>query len=375
MNSKKVLGLAIAAVIVLILGFWIAGRQTSSTSETETLLYPKLKSELGAVDVVRLYKAGDVLSVELVRKNDAWTVTERSGYAADVSKLRKLLQSVSEAKLLEEKTSTPENYPALGVEDVSKADATGLRVAIPNIKSPVNLIVGKSGPGAQSQYVRRVGEPKSWLVSASIEASTTPETWIRKEIADVSADRVQSATVTIGKSKPYSAAKKSRADANFTVEGLPKGKALSSESAANSYAAALAGLTLADVQQAAAFDGGTPAAHSTIRTFDGLVLDLDGWTKDDKHYISVKAAFDQALADQFKPPAPEKKDEQKDAAAKPDAAKSDSTAKPADQAAPATPNVSEEASTINARTSGWIYEIPQYKYDAIFKPVDELVKK
>jgi hypothetical protein len=374
MNSKKVVGLAIAAVIVLVLGFWIAGRQTSGTNETETLLYPNLKSELGSIDVVRLYKAGDARAVELARKNDAWTVTERSGYAADVAKLRKLLQSLSEAKLLEEKTSTPENYPSLGVEDVSKADATGLRLEIPNIKSPVNLIVGKSGPGAQSQYVRRVGEPKSWLVSAGLDASTTPEAWIRKEIADVSADRVQSATVTIDKAKPYSAVKKTRADANFTVEGLPKRKELSSESVANSFATALVGLTLADVQPASSFDGGKPAAHSTIRTFDGLVVDVDGWTKDDKHYIALKAAFDQALADQFKPPAPAKKDEQKDSTAKSATSKSDA-AKPADQAAPAAPNVSEEADKINARVSGWIYEIPQYKYDAIFKPVDELVKK
>jgi hypothetical protein len=367
MNSRKLLGLAAAAVVALVLGFWIAGRQTARPSDAEGLLYPDLKSQVGSIDTVRIYKAGDARGVELVRKNDTWTVTERSGFPADVSKLRTLLRSLTEAKLFEEKTSEPENYPSLGVEDIRKPDATGLRLEIPNTKSPVNLIVGKAGPGAQSQYVRRVGEPKSWLINASIDASANPESWIRKEIAEVSADRVQSATVTVAGAKPYTAAKKTRADANFLVDGLPKGKELSSESAANAFATALAGLNLSDVQQSSAFDGGSPAAHTTIRTFDGLVVDLDGWVRNDKHYVSVKATFDQALADQFKLPTPEKKEGAGPATQKDQPA--------ANTSATQTTNVSDEANTINARVSGWIYEIPQYKYDTIFKPMDQLLKK
>ena len=42
MNSKKLLGLAAAAVVVLVLGFWIAGRQNSTQSDAEGLLYPDL---------------------------------------------------------------------------------------------------------------------------------------------------------------------------------------------------------------------------------------------------------------------------------------------------------------------------------------------
>ena len=371
MNPKKLLGLAAAAVVVLVLGFWIAGRQNSTQTEAEGLVYPDLKSQVGKVDTVRIYKAGDARAVELRRKDDAWTVTERGGYPADVSKLRTLLRSLTEAKLFEEKTSTPENYPSLGVDDVRKPDARGVRIEIPGTKPPVDLIVGKSGPGAQSQYVRRVGEPKSWLVSASIEVSATPESWIRKEITDVSADRVQSASVTVNSAKPYNAAKKTRADANFVVDSLPKGKELSSDSAANGIATALAGLTLSDVQQASSFDAGPPSAHTTIRTFDGLVADLDGWTRNDKHYVSVKASFDQALADQFKQPAAAAKDEKKDT----DAAKKDDKAQAEGKTTAKTANVSEEANTINARVSGWIYEIPQYKYDAIFKPLEQLLKK
>ena len=49
----------------------------------------------------------------------------------------------------------------------------------------------------------------------------------------------------------------------------------------------------------------------------------------------------------------------------PPAADKPATTEPAK---PAAPNVEEEASKANAQLTGWVYEIPAYKYDAIFKP-------
>ena len=66
------------------------------------------------------------------------------GYPADAAKVRKLLLALAEAKPVEEKTSNPANYAALGVEDVSSADATGVRVELEGTAQPVNLIVGKA---------------------------------------------------------------------------------------------------------------------------------------------------------------------------------------------------------------------------------------
>jgi hypothetical protein len=91
--------------------------------------------------------------------------------------------------------------------------------------------------------------------------------------------------VSVGNAKAYSVVKKTRADADFTVEGLPKGKELSSPSAADSFASALSGLTMTDVQPASAVTD-KPSATATIKTFDGLVTEATGWKKDDKHYVA-----------------------------------------------------------------------------------------
>jgi hypothetical protein len=110
-----------------------------------------------------------------------------------------------------------------------------------------------------------------------------------------------------------------------------------------------------------------------------LVVEATGWKKDDKHFIALKTSYDAAQAERFKVATAEA--EKKDAAPadekKADAANTEG-APPADKAAtpePAKPNVEEEVSKTNAQLTGWVYEIPAYKYDAIFKPVDELIKK
>lgn len=376
MTSRKLLILAIVAVVAVVGGIWLAGRQTSTPSSDTATLYPDLKKELDAVTAVRIVKAGGTTAVEMKRGESGWTVNERSNYPADEAKLRKLVTGLADAKVLEEKTSTAENYPTLGVEDISNTAAGGVQVEIDGPKQPVKLIVGKQASGGQSHYVRRAGEPQSWLVNKDIDTSASPDQWLRKNILDVSADRVQSAEVRIAGAKPYSALKKTRADADFTVDGLPKGKELSSPSAAAGLASALSGLTLTDVQSASAMTD-KPSAQATIKTFDGLVAEATGWKKDDKHYIALKTSYDAAQAERFKIANAET--EKKDGEKKADAANSEG-APPADDASksppkPAQPNVEEEATKANAQLTGWVYEIPAYKYDAIFKPVEELIKK
>ncbi len=299
MTSRKLLILAVVAVVAVLAGIWLAGRQTTSTSTETATLFPELKKELDSVTAIRIVKAGGATAVELKRGASGWTVSERANYPADDAKLRKLVTNLADARLLEEKTSNAEHYPTLGVEDISKEGAGGVQLEIDGPKQPVKLIVGKQAPGGQSHYVRRAGEPKSWLVNKDIDTSSSPDQWLRKNILDVSADRVQSAEVTIAGAKPYSALKKTRADADFTVEGLPKGKELSSPSAADSFASALSGLTLTDVQSASASTE-KPSAQAVFKTFDGLVAQATGWKKDDKHFIALKTSFDAAQAERFK---------------------------------------------------------------------------
>ena len=372
MTSRRLLILAIAAIVAIGAGVWLAGREGSTGSSAGAgALYPELKEHLNSVSAVNLYKAGDARVVELKKQGDDWTVSDRDNYPADDAKVRKLLVAIADAKVYEQKTSNPAAYATLGVEDTKAKSATSLRIELVGAPKPVNLIVGKQGVGARSNYVRRAGEPQSWLINATIDTSATPEAWLRKDIIDVGADRMQSATVETKGAKPYTAAKATRADANFNVDGLPKGKSLSAPTAPNSAASALVSLSLSDVRAASAFQSTPPAAHATFKTFDGLLVDVDGWVQDNKHYVALRPSFDAAQAERFKvatAPAEDKKPEEKKGEAAP-------ATKPEEPPKPAAPNVPEDAKKAATKLSGWVYEIPDYKYEALFKPLDQLLAK
>jgi hypothetical protein len=383
MNSKSLGILSLVALAAIGGGIWLAGERASSDLESAAALYPDLKKSLNNATALRIHTAGDKLAVEIARKDDKWGVSERQGYPADDAKLRKVLLALANAELRERKTSNPKNYASLGVEDVSDAKATGVRMEVIGVQPAVNLIVGKQGPGVDSQYVRKVGEEQSWLIDTNVDTSSTPQDWLRKSILDITADRIQSATIETKGAKPYSVAKSSRADADFKVEALPKGKELSSPSAANSIATALAGLTLSDVQPASAMTA-KPDARATYRTFDGLIVELEGWSQDDKRFVTARASHDSALAERFKTPAAaadkEVKEETKEGAkdtATTTAATEAGADKAGDKPAATAPKPSgpEEATSTNERLSGWVFQIPDYKYDAIFKPLEDMLKK
>ena len=114
MTSRRLLILGIAALIIIVAGVWLAGRESSTgTSAATSALYPGLKEQLNAVNAIHLYKAGDARVVELVRKDDAWKVSERDSYPADDGKVRKLLIALADAKSAEQKTSDPQQYATL----------------------------------------------------------------------------------------------------------------------------------------------------------------------------------------------------------------------------------------------------------------------
>jgi hypothetical protein len=120
-------------------------------------------------------------------------------------------------------------------------------------------------------------------------------------------------------------------DAEFKVSSVPRGKELSSPSAASGVASALNSLHLDDVR--AIPDGSSAAAAvATVRTFDGLSLHCTGYVDGDRHYLRIESATSST-------------DEAK----------------------------KKEAAEIAARTNGFSSTFPRTS-TALFQPIDEILK-
>jgi hypothetical protein len=125
-------------------------------------------------------------------------------------------------------------------------------------------------------------------------------TWLATDLLEIGADRIQSAEFTIDGKRRWTVAKASRADQSFKVTGKPAGgSGPDAESSAGRVATALAGLRLVDVRPAKDAAKDKPAATATYRTFDGLVLAIEGYAEGDKRYVRVSPSVDETAAHRF----------------------------------------------------------------------------
>jgi len=331
MTTRRLAALFVAGLAIIVFAVWLSSqRHLESATTAGQLVLPGMEQGLNSITEVTLTK-GDATHTTLKKGATDWVVDER-GYPADSGKVRKLLLDLASLNVVEEKTRTPANFPQLGVEDVSSPKATGTRIDAKGAGKTYSLIVGKSA-GASSGYVRVSGSMQSLLAAPSLTVDADPKRWLDHTLLDVAQDRVKDFTIKPATGPTYSASRPSKDKTDFAVADIPKGRELSNPTAADPIAGSLTGLTLDDAQHTPATAPDPKSlSHATFHTFDGMSVDVTGRKDGTRTLISVAATS-------------------------------------TDKATEA------QAQALTARTQGWEFEIPAYKYDAIFRPLEDLLQK
>jgi len=355
MNQKKFLALTVTTVVVLAAGVWISMHRSSQQSDLGgATIFADLKPALGEVSEVR-FSRGDGSSTTLRKAADGWMVVERQ-YPADASRVRELMLNLASLKVVERKTQDPANYARLGVEapDTPTAGSTLLEVAAG--KKTWSLIIGKGADG-QAVYVRKPAEAMSFLAEPFIAVDPDQKRWIDRLLVDVPGATVHDVAVKTTGGPAYVLTRAARGAEDLTVSPVPKGRKPATTMSLATQTEALAGFHFDDVR--AAPSPGTVTDTATYRTFDGQVIEFSGRREGDKAFVTVAARRDPELAAKFpEAPAPA-------APAAPAAAPATPAAKPADKT----------AEKLGARAKGMEFEIPAYKYEAIFRKQEELLEK
>jgi hypothetical protein len=340
MTPRRVVGLLIASAVIIAVAFWVSSRNRHPAPVAGQPVLEGLKAAVNDVTELRIAK-GDGTRVTLRRQPATWEVVERE-YPADSGKVRKLLLDLGALSVVEEKTSDPASYERIGVEPVNSAKATGTRIEAVMPKKTYTLIAGHTG-GMKSSYVRESAASKSYLASPQITADPNPKQWLERNVLDIPESRIREVAVTPASGPAYTVSREKKEQTDFTVSNVPKGRELTSPSAGNPVAGELVSFTLDDVRKAptdakadtkadSKADSKAAPQRVIFRTFDGLEVQLDGVKEGDQHFVSISPR---------------------------------STAK----------ETAAEAQTLESRVKGWQYEIPSYKYDLLFKPLDELLKQ
>ena len=360
MNQKKFLALTAVTVVVLVAGIWLSMHRSSEQSDLGgTSVFADLKPALGDVSEIRLTK-GDGSLTTLRKSTDGWTVVERQ-YPADASRVRELVLNLASLKVVERKTQDPANYAKLGVEAPDTPTATSTLVEVVAGQKTWSLIVGKAADG-RALYVRKPAEAMSLLATPFITVDPDQKRWIDRLLTDIPATSVHELSVkTPGGS--YVLTRASRGDLDVTVSPVPKGRKPVTSMSLGSQLEALTGFNFDEVH-AARSPAIAPTDTATFRMFDGQVLEFAGRRDGDKAFVTIAAHRDAELAARFPVASP--------------AAPTPATTPAPDPApgpAPAVKPADQAVEKLGTRAKSVEFEIPVYKYEAIFRKPEELFEK
>lgn len=374
MNQKSLLLLLGAAVLA-------AGIATFSTKSRDSAVAGdggKTKVFPGLLD-----KVNDVASFTLKRKDgeytltksgDTWGLADKGGFPVQVENVRKFLFHFAEMNVLEEKTSNPELYDRLQVEDLDKDGAKSVLVTLKDKSGAplASLIVGKEveakgGAPVKERFVRRSGEKLSLLASCAIELQEKATDWTEKKILEVKRDRIQAIDVkpTDGDGLVVDRAKPEQTD--FTLHDIPAGKELQYPTAPSALGGALEYLNFEDVEPAGRIDFAAGVSSvATFKTFDGLVMTVTTKDQDGKTYAQFAATFVAPPPE----PTPEKPADPPAGETKPP----DAPLEPPKSTRKSAEEFQKEVADLNAQLSKWTYVIPTWNKTNFTKKKSELLK-
>jgi hypothetical protein len=405
MNQHGLIKLLAATAAVVGLAFWVnVGRNPEPSGDSNGgPLVPGMKAAINDVQTLRVVGPGEKILVTLNRAEKNWTVAERSGYPADIEKVREYLLRLADSSLLEAKTSTESLYAKLGVEDVKAAEAKGARVELDGLKAPIRLVIGNyNGQAGGGTFVRRNDEAQTWLAKGTLIPEKQAVNWLQKALADVPSSRIKRVEIVQSGSNLV-AHKQTPADANFQIDSVPKGRQLKSAFEGNALAGVLSGLRFDDVRKSEDFpiDAGNALVQARFVAFDGLVIAASSRSDGEKMWVQFVASFDAALADA------QIKLEQEQAAtdfeaatrahsealaAKAPAGEADADADADAEAAPEAPvkplalsdpekyrseriqKIEQEVAGLNTRFSGWLFQLAPYTYSNMSRKLEDLLE-
>jgi hypothetical protein len=387
-NSRNVKILAVVVLILFGTLFALNSGDRSDTSRSGDVLFPELKSRLNDIKVVTITDAEGEIALRREADEDGnspagrWIAPDYGGYPVDTASLRRLLLAIADARKLEQKTSDPELYERLGVQDPRESGGDGVLVSARDDNAAIALILGDTAQG-EFRYARIPDQAPSWLISQNPALPADRAGWLLPGIVDIDASRIESAVIRHTDGEVVAIRKANADEVNFEVENIPEGRELRYPSIANSIGAVLGNLTLEDVRRADSLARDAAISTAEFRTFDGLELllrihsrasgdphgenadtDSDGNSDGDpdtgQHWITLKATAVPAAADDE----PQESAEDADAAA---------GAETVEAAVEATTDPVDEAAAINNRVSGWTYRIADYKADQLTRRREDLL--
>ncbi len=339
MNNKSISILILITLVVLVATYVAVDQESKlvKNDPSNQYLLDDLKRNINDVAQIDIVSGKDRLNIKL--NNGEWQLTDKYNYSADLGKVKDVIFGLTNMTKVEAKTKKAENYAKLGLEDPQQENATSKLIILSNAKGDklTQLILGNTRPGSNTQYVRSENAPQAWLISPALKVDLLALNWLDKQLMHISKDRIKKLVITQDDGKQLVITKESADSGDHVVEDFPEGKKLSARFEPRNIATVLENFSLEDVRKSDAIDfESAPVIKAEYQTFDGLKISTLVLEKDGLYYAKFSVVSEPTNAE--------------------------------------TGTVKDEASTLNAKLSPWIYVIPKTKYDLMVKKMSDLIK-
>jgi hypothetical protein len=336
MSPRIFLGWLVITVVTVVLAvFVVLDRPTAKFDPVSRVpVFADLRSNPDAAAKVEVKSRFG--SFTMVRTDGAWSTPDRYDYPIDAGDVRRLIVGISDMRYIERKTSRPERFERLEVDDIDGINAESAYVRISDAagKELAEAIIGRPSArfidgSVSGTYIREPGTNKVWLVSGIANVQTRLVPWLQRTIVSVPANTV--ARVELGSGDGAFVLSREAPDTEiFELADAPEGRALNKRKT-TSISRALADIGLEDVKPRSELALPDDARTAKVTTFDGLTVTVRLAEIDKKNWGTFEASYTGDPADQ------------------------------SDAATAARASVDE----INKRVGNWVYWLPSAAFESL----------
>ena len=368
MKNRKLFILSIVTLAVILAAGVTSRLRAPQSTFTRQLVFPELTGSIN--DIAGITIKGNQRTVVLQQQGERWVIASADNYPALFNKIKQNVVGMAELRIVDEKTDKPEFYDRLGVEgpDVEGTKSMLLTLKDRSGQTSGELIIGdkrQSPSNRPGLYVRKPDSAKALLVEGSLDISDQVSAWFENHLFDIPTSRVQEVRI----SYPGAGAqpqedlvirKDTREQPDFSINISSLGKEPGASIIANRISRGLEEMRAENVQSLQNFNFPDDNTFTTtVSTFDGLVVTARLTQNDNVHYANFTFTDN--------PPTSIEKPESAGVAG--------ATASPVDTGPAATnSHPAAGAEMFNKTLSAWVFEIPDFLYEALTTRPDQFRK-
>jgi hypothetical protein len=345
-HHKLLLLSAVTIVIIITAAIFTQSRAPRTTIEKETL-FPELANRINNVTRIEIKSSEDPDVILQKMEGGQWALQSADNYPAQFDKVKDVVVSLSQLKILATKTDNPKLYPELGVEGPEGNNTSSLLLTLSDQSGTTlaSLIVGKprkssTGSNRPNHYVRKADAKNALLIEGYLQLKPNNNAWYERNVIHIPASRIQGVDIVKSNGEHLLIRKHARGDTDFKVI---EGNTASPSVLLNKLGTFIEDMHVEGVHAADNFKFPDHATITTFTTFSGLIITVRNVHSDGKAFahfsFKTSATSSGPLNTEAGDGIPESHSE--------------------------TISVEEESQLWNQFLSHWVYEIPEFKFETL----------